>query len=80
MEYTNKDIEKIVGFKSWSNDRKYNTLLEIDCIQYCNMGIDSTKAEKQHVRSMSRKIYTAIKKFNPSAGETFLRSMDLKNK
>jgi hypothetical protein len=44
------------------------------------MGIDSTQAEKQHVRSMSRKIYTAIKKFNPSAGETFLRSMDLKNK
>lgn len=80
MEYTNKDIDKIVGFKSWSDDKKYNTLLEIDCIQYCNMGTDSTKAEKQHVKTMSRKIYTAIKKFNPSAGETFLRSMDLKNK
>jgi|TARA_B100000780_G_C21125409_1_gene456513 hypothetical protein len=80
MDYTNKDIDKIIGFKSWSDDKKYNTLLEIDCNQYCNMGIDSTKKEKDYVRSMSRKIYTAIKTFNPIVGETFLKSMDLKQR
>jgi hypothetical protein len=55
---------------------KIDALLEIDCNNYANLGIDSTKAEKLEVKKMSRQIYRAIKTKNPVWGERFLRTMD----
>lgn len=76
MDYTIKDIDKILSYKTWSDKEKTDALLFIDCKLYTNLGIDSTKKEKQQVKVNSRKIYTAIKKINPTMGSEFLRLMD----
>jgi hypothetical protein len=43
---------------------------------YTNMGIDSTKTEKQLAKKTSRKIYRLIKTLNPSMGSDLLKAMD----
>ncbi len=40
-------INKITRYKTWSVKRKVDALLEIDANMYTNLGIDSTKKEKQ---------------------------------
>lgn len=77
MVYTTTDIDKVLGYKTWSNRRKQDELLRMDCNMYCNVGSDSTKAEKLEVRKISRKIYTAIKTIDNSMGTLFLQTMDL---
>lgn len=74
--YTTKDIDKILGFTTWTNKRKLDALLRIDCTLYCFLGKESTKAEKDEVKKQSRKIYKAIKTFDPSSGDAFLKAMD----
>ena len=76
MGYTTRDLDKIVGLKSWSNRKKIHELLRIDCDMYTNMGIDSTKTEKQLAKKTSRKIYRLIKALNPSMGSDLLKAMD----
>ena len=76
MDYTINYIDKIVGYKTWSDKKKTDTLLFIDCRLHTELGIESTKKEKQQVQVNSRKIYTAIKKVNPRMGSDFLRLMD----
>ncbi len=76
MVYTTNDIEKILGYKTWSVKRKQDELLRMDCNMYCHVGLDSSKAEKEEVRKVSRKIYTAIKSINHSLGTLFLTTMD----
>jgi len=72
MEYNTNDIDKIAGFKSWSDQKKIDELLRIDCDIYCNLGTDSTKKTKEEARIQSRKIYLLIKKINPLMGTLFL--------
>ena len=76
MVYTENDIERIVSFKTWSNKKKIDELCRIDCDMYCNLGIDSTKTEKLKVKSISRKIYRAIKTIDVAKGNLFLTAMD----
>ena len=76
MEYTYNDIEKIVGFKSWSEKRKIDELLRIDCNMYTNMGSDSSKKDRLETKKKSRSIYRLIQKLNPEAGKSFLYHMD----
>ena len=38
MAYSVEDIDKILGFTSWSDKRKIEKLLEIDADLYCNLG------------------------------------------
>jgi hypothetical protein len=76
MVYTISDIEKVLGYKTWSVKRKQDELLRMDCNMYCHVGTDSTKAEKAEVRKISRKIYSAIKTINHSMGTLFLSTMD----
>ena len=78
MAYKFEDIDKIVGFTSWSVKQKIDELYRIDCDMYCNLGTDSTKKEKQEVKSKSRKIYSAIKKIDEETGRTLLFAMDSK--
>ena len=49
MDYTINDIDKILEFKTWSDRRKIDELLRMDCEMYTNLGIDSTK--KKSLRS-----------------------------
>jgi hypothetical protein len=77
MVYTITDIDKVLGYKTWSDKKKQDELLRMDCNMYCNIGIDSTKAEKLEVRKVSRRIYTAIKTIDKNMGVLFLQTMDL---
>jgi hypothetical protein len=76
MEYTINDIEKITEFKSWSDKKKIDELLRIDCDLYTNLGIDSTKSERLEARKNSRKIYRQIKQIDHKTGNDLLVVMD----
>jgi len=76
MLYTKEIIEKIFNYTSLSSIEKINRMLEIDAAQYTNLGIDSTKAEKDLVKKNSRYIYKIISKINPEIGRQFLEHQD----
>jgi len=76
MVYTTSDIDKVLSYKTWNNKKKEDELLRMDCSMYCNLGSDSTQAEKYEVKKVSRKIYLAIKTFNNNLGVLFLQQMD----
>ena len=78
MVYTTTEIDKITNYKTWSNQRKLDELLRMDCNMYCHLGSDSTKKDREEVRKTSRKIYTSIKSLNESMGTLFLTTMDNK--
>ena len=75
-KYTTSDINKILSYTSWSDKKKIDTLLHIDCTQYANLGTDSTIGEKKNVRTQSRNIYRAIKSIDESKGKLLLDFMD----
>ena len=76
MNYSNEIIDKIVSYTSIKKRDKISRLLEIDAIQYCNLGTDSTKSEKELVKKNSRYIYRAIAKLNKELGDKFLQFQD----
>lgn len=76
MAYTLNDIEKILEFSSWSDKKKIDELLRIDCDLYCNLGKESTKAEREEAKKNSRRIYRAIKTIDQALGSNFLSHMD----
>jgi len=76
MAYSIQDIDKIVEFSSWNEKKKIDELLRIDCSMYANLGIDSSKKDRETVKINSRKIYRNIKKINPRMGTEFLHAMD----
>ena len=54
MIYTKELIDKIFNYTSISNIEKINRMLEIDAIQYTNLGSDSLKSEKEIVKKNSK--------------------------
>jgi len=76
MGYTLNDIDKIIEFKSWSDKKKIDELLRLDCSQYTNLGLESSKSQREEVKKNSRKIYKLIKKVDKELGDKFLRVMD----
>lgn len=73
---TEDKIRKITNYKTWTIKRKVDALLEIDAIQYTELGIDSTKTEKLIVKKISRKIYKAISLISPLDGHILKSHMD----
>ncbi len=73
MVYTIEDIDKILGFSSWSDRKKIDTLLEMDADLYCNLGKESTKTAIEDTHKQSRKIYRAIKTVDSYQGGLLLR-------
>ena len=63
-----EQIDKIVGYKTWSVKRKVDSLLEIDCNLYTNLGIDSSASERKKVKALSKIIYKAISNISPIDG------------
>tara|TARA_R110002050_G_scaffold207384_1_gene343524 strand:+ start:340 stop:576 length:237 start_codon:yes stop_codon:yes gene_type:complete len=53
-----------------------DALLKMDCNMYTNLGIDSTKAEKQQVKATSKQIYKYIKGIDEVSGNLLLKSLD----
>lgn len=68
--------EQIRDFKTWSNRKKIDELLKMDCFQYTNLGIDSLKEEKNNVKKNSKIIYRVIKEIDKEIGERLLSSID----
>jgi hypothetical protein len=73
MKYNIDDINKIANFKTWKTKDKIDALLEVDCNMYCNLGLSSTKDEKDQVFRNSRKIYLKIKELDPNLGILLLQ-------
>ena len=56
-----KLAEKIAKDFSISVGQRTDLILELDAISYTNLGIDSTKTEKNKVKSDSKFLYKQIK-------------------
>lgn len=76
MRYNVDDIQKILNFTSWNDKKKIDTLLEIDATLYCNMGLETTKTQRQETKRGSRRIYNAIKQIDSVMGQELLHFMD----
>tara|TARA_R110000772_G_scaffold142333_1_gene252019 strand:+ start:85 stop:318 length:234 start_codon:yes stop_codon:yes gene_type:complete len=76
MDYSPELIDKIYNYKTISNRIKIDRLLEIDVVQYTNLGSDSTKTEKLIVKKNSRYIYKTIKKIDEATGNLLLEHQD----
>lgn len=76
MEYKYEDVDKIVEFKSWNDEKKISELFRIDSYMYTNLGTDSTKSEREAVKRKSKYIYRAISKIDPRIGKEMLYFMD----
>ena len=76
MSFNTDIIDKIVSYKTVSKRDKIDRLLKIDAIQYQNLGIDSSKHQKNTVKKNSRYIYKAIQKINHEMGTKFLYYQD----
>ena len=76
MEYTNELIDKIYNYKSITDKIKIDRLLEIDANQYCNLGKESTKHQKDIVKKNSKYIYKTISKLDTLMGKKFLELQD----
>ncbi len=51
-------------------------LLQLDAIQYTNLGTDSLKSEKKKIKSDSKFIYKQIKTIDNTLGDSLITSMD----
>lgn len=76
MIYSQELIDKTYNYKTISDKIKIDRLLEIDVIQYTNLGLDSTKTEKELVKKNSRYIYKTIKKIDEATGNLLLEHQD----
>ena len=72
MMYSMKLVDKTLNCKRLTDKQKTDRLLEIDAIQYTNLGLDSTIEEKKAVKSNSRYLYEVIKKIDLRLGRTLL--------
>jgi len=72
-----KLAEKIAADFALSVRERTDMILELDAIQYQNLGIDSTKAEKIKVKSDSKYLYKQIKGFNEHDGKLLLNHLDV---
>ena len=75
MTIRNLALKIAADYQRTVNDRT-NDLLQLDAIQYTNLGIDSLKSEKKKIKSDSKFIYKQIKSIDTTLGEALLNAMD----
>jgi len=75
MQNLEKQINKIIGYKTYTQKQKVDSLFEIDANLYTNLGIESTDEERKEVRKKSLTIFRAMKKVNWETGSAMLLSM-----
>jgi len=71
-----KLAEKIAKDFALSIKQRTDYLLELDANQYTNIGIDSTKTEKNKVKSDSKYIYKQIKGIDEPTGKLLINHLD----
>lgn len=72
-EMYRQKADKVVSYKTYTDAKKIDALLEINSDQYCNLGIDSTKTEVNNARLTSRYIFRLIKTMDQRLGNMLLR-------
>ncbi len=68
--------EKIAIDYQLTIKERTDAILELDAIQYTNLGIDSTRTEKKKVKSDSKYLYKLIWGFNEKDGKLLLNHLD----
>ncbi len=71
-----KLAEKIAKDFQLSVKDRTDAILEMDAISYTNLGTDSSKTEKNKVKSDSKHLYKLIKGFNETDGKLLLNHLD----
>lgn len=71
-----EDVKRIAEDFNKSIKERIELLLEVDTNMYTNLGLDSTKSEKEEVKKKSRVIYRAIKDLDNSIGSQLLYYQD----
>lgn len=71
-----KLAEKIAIDFQLSVKERTDAILELDATQYTNLGTDSTKTEKNKIKSDSKHLYKLIKTFNKHDGNLLLNHLD----
>ena len=66
-------IDKIMSYKTYTDEDKINSLLEINAEIYTNIGTDTNKSEIQQAESDSKYIYRNIQKLDDRLGRLLLR-------
>ena len=66
-------IDKIMSYKTYSDEDKIDRLLEINAEIYTNIGTDTNKSEIQQAESDSKYIYRNIQKLDDRLGRLLLR-------
>jgi|TARA_R110000868_G_scaffold38899_2_gene135854 hypothetical protein len=74
-QYTMEDVESIVTStaRSWTDEKKIDTLLHIDAGLCSQQGCDSTKGEIRHMKAQQKIIYKGIRQIDKTLGDTLLR-------
>tara|TARA_Y100001937_G_scaffold70668_2_gene96191 strand:- start:5941 stop:6183 length:243 start_codon:yes stop_codon:yes gene_type:complete len=71
-----KLAENIVKDFNISIRDRVDAVLELDAIQYQNLGIDSTKTEKNKIKSDSKYLYRLIKGIDEQTGNLLINHLD----
>jgi len=69
-------VGKLLTAEFDSDRQKIDELLMINVNLHCQLGSDSSKADKEHVKKLSRIIFRAIKTIDKYEGENFIRTQD----
>ena len=76
-EMETKDfVNKVLGYKTYSDKDKIDKLLHQLAIMWQNTGTDSLKGEIQDVKKKCRIIYRGIKEIDPEFGKMLLNTQD----
>jgi hypothetical protein len=68
--------DKILNYKTYSDKKKVDALLEQLAAMWAHTGTDSTKSEIKDLRKQSRILYRGIKQVDPDFGDQLLRTQD----
>ena len=69
-------VGKLLTAEFDSDRQKIDELLMINVNLHCQLGSDSNKSDKEHVKKLSRIIFRAIKTIDKYEGENFIRTQD----
>tara|TARA_R100000742_G_C4184348_1_gene18434 strand:- start:59 stop:292 length:234 start_codon:yes stop_codon:yes gene_type:complete len=76
MEKVKLLADKIIKDFTLTVKDRTDELLKLDAIQYTNLGLDSSKEEKNEVKANSKYIYKKIKEIDEPLGKTLIHHMD----
>lgn len=78
MKHTEAIYKAQIAFEEATSDKEtIDKLLHIDAQMYTNIGIETSKAEKESIKKASAFIYRLIKGIDYDKGQRFIQAMGL---